>query len=254
MTLEEQAATLGPAEIVAVLAENAALKRQVEWFKRQLFGRKSERRLHEPDPHQLSLSGMLTAPPPAADRPPPPTETVKAYQRRLRFAAGEAALEDSDLRFDPSVPVQEIRLTTPEVAALPPEAYEVIGEKVTYRLAQRPGAYVILKYVRPVIKRKETEALSCPPAPPAVVEKIFADVSLLAGLLMEKFTYHLPLYRQHQRLLQARIRLSRGTLTQWGQRAAELLEPIYYALLSSILLSQVLAMDETPVKAGRHGP
>jgi hypothetical protein len=31
------------------------------------------------------------------------------------------------------------------------------------------------------------------------------------------------------------------------------LEPIYHALLSSILLSQVLAMDETPVKAGRHG-
>jgi hypothetical protein len=37
------------------------------------------------------------------------------------------------------------------------------------------------------------------------------------------------------------------------QRAAELLEPIYHALLSSILQSQVLAMDETPIKAGRHG-
>src|SRR4030095_10519498 len=250
MTLEEQAATLGPAEIVAVLAENAALKRQVEWFKRQLFGRKSERRLREPDPHQLSLSGLLTSPPPAAQRPPPPTETVKAYQRRLRFAAGETALEDSDLRFDPSVPVHEIRLTTPEVAALPPEAYEVIGEKVTYRLAQRPGAYVILKYVRPVIKRKDTEVLSCPPAPPAVLEKSCADVSLLAGLLIDKFCFHLPLYRQHQRLAQAGIRLSRATLTQWVHRTAALLEPIYYALLSSILHSQGLTMDENPSKAG----
>jgi transposase len=86
-----------------------------------------------------------------------------------------------------------------------------------------------------------------------VFEKSFADVSLLAGLLIDKFTYHLPLYRQHQRLLQAGIRLSRGTLTQWVQRAAELLEPIYHALLSSLLLSQVLTMDETPIKAGRHG-
>lgn len=98
---------------------------------------------------------------------------------------------------------------------------------------------MILKYRRPVIKRKATEGLSCPPAPPAVFEKSFADVSLLAGLLMDKFTYHLPLYRQHQRLLQAGIRLSRGTLTQWVQRAAELLEPLYYARLSSILQSQV---------------
>jgi transposase len=259
MTLEEQAATLRPDEIVALFEsqrelreQNAALQRQVEWFKRQLFGRKSERRVREPDPQQLSLSGLLTPPVPPADRSPPLTETVKAYQRRVRFAAADRP-EESELRFDSSVPVQEILLTNPEVADLPPEAYDVIGEKVTYRLAQRPGAYVILKYRRPVIKRKETQVLSCPPAPPAVFEKSFADVSLLAGLLIDKFTYHLPLYRQHQRLLQAGIRLSRGTLTQWVQRAAELLEPIYYALLSSILQSQVLAMDETPVKAGRHG-
>jgi hypothetical protein len=49
-------------------------------------------------------------------------------------------------------------------------------------LAQRPGAYVILKYLRPVIKRKETGTLSCPPVPPAVLERSFADVSVLAGL------------------------------------------------------------------------
>ena len=129
----------------------------------------------------------------------------------------------------------------------------MIGEKVTYRLAQRPGAYVILKYIRPILKRKDTEGLSCPSAPPAVFEQSFADVSVLAGLLIDKCCYHLPLYRQHQRLRQAGIRLSRGTLTQWVQRAIELVEPIDHALLSSILLSHVLAMDETPVKAGRHG-
>jgi transposase len=251
MTWEEQAATLRPAEIAAVLAENANLKRQVEWFKRQLFGRKSERRLREPDPEQLSLSGMLTTPVPATERPPPPTETVRAYQRRMRFTGTELP-EENELRFDASVPVQDILLSNPEVADLPSAAYEVIGEKVTYRLAQRPGAYVILKYRRPVIKRKDTEELSCPPAPPAVFEKSLADVSVLAGLLIDKFVYHLPLYRQHQRLLQAGIRLSRGTLTQWVQRTAELLEPIYYALLSSILQSHVLTMDETPVKAGRR--
>jgi transposase len=252
MTWEEQAATLGPAEIAVLLAENADLKRQVEWFKRQLFGRKSERRLGTPDPQQLSLSGMLTTPGPAADRPPPPTETVKAYRRRARFAAADDVFSDGELRFDATVPVQEIVLANPEVADLPPEAYEVIGEKVTYRLAQRPGAYVILKYIRPPIKRKDTDGLTCPPAPPAVFEKSFADVSVIAGLLLDKFAYHLPLYRQHQRLIHAGIRLSRGTLTQWVQRAAELLEPIYYALLSSILQSQVLAMDETPIKAGRR--
>src|SRR5215470_4996596 len=251
MTLEEQAATLSPAAVVALLAENATLKRQVEWFKRQLFGRKSEKRLRVPDPDQLPLVGMLATPVTSTDQPPPPTETVKAYQRRFRLMGADLA-DESELRFDDSVPVQEILLTNPEMAALPPDAYEVIGEKVTYRLAQRPGAYVILKYRRPVIKRKDTEVLSCPPAPPAVFEKSFADVRVLAGLLIEKFVFHLPLYRQHQRLVQAGIRLSRSTLTQWVQRAADLLEPIYYALLSSILQSWLLVMDETPLKAGRR--
>ena len=230
--------------------QNAALKRQVAWFQRQLFGRKSEKRLREPDPEQFTLAGILTTPVAPSDQPPPPTETVKAYQRRWRLSGADLA-EESELRFDASVPVQEIVLPNPDVADLPPDAYEVISEKVTYRLAQRPGAYVILKYIRPVVKRKATEALSCPPAPPAVFEKSLPDVSLLAGLLIEKFVFHLPLYRQHQRLQQAGIRLSRGTLTQWVRRVAELLEPIYYAQLSSILQSWLLTMDETPLKAGR---
>lgn len=258
MTLEEQAATLRPPEILALLVhqrelqeENAALKRQVAWFQRQLFGRKSEKRLRDPDPEQLTLRGMFTTPVSGADQPPPPTETVKAYQRRFRLTGGDVP-DESELRFDASVPVQEILLTHPAVRDLPADAYEVISEKVTYRLAQRPGAYVILKYRRPVIKRKDTEVLSCPPAPPAVFEKSFADVSILAGLLIDKFVYHLPLYRQHQRLLQAGIRLSRAALTQWVHRTAAVLEPIYYALLSSILQSQVLTMDETPIKAGRR--
>jgi len=220
MTLEERAATVSAAEIVALLAENAKLKRQVEWFHRQLFGRKSEKRLREPDPAQLTLAGMLTTPVAPADQPPPPTETGKAYQRRFRLGGTELA-DESALRFDDSVPVQEIVLANPAVADLSPDAYEVIGEKVTYRLAQRPGAYVILKYRRPLIKRKDTEELSCPPAPPAVFEKSVPEVSLAANLLIDKVVYHLPLYRQHQRLPHAGLRLSRSTLTHWGQGAAD---------------------------------
>lgn len=121
MTVEEQAATLRPGEIAALLVENADLKRQVEWFKRQLFGQKSERRLREPDPQQLSLSGLLTTSTPAVDQPPPPTETVKAYQRRVRWSDPNRP-EESALRFDPSVPVPAIVLPNLEVTDLPPEA------------------------------------------------------------------------------------------------------------------------------------
>jgi transposase len=145
MTVEEQAAALSHAEIIALLEQNTELKRQVEWFKRQLFGRKSERRLREPDAQQLPLIGLFAARSAPADAPPPPTETVKAYQRRLRFTSLADTPDESGLRFDGSVPVEVIVIPNPELAGLSADAYEVLGEKVTYRLAQRPGAYVLLK-------------------------------------------------------------------------------------------------------------
>jgi len=62
-----------------------------------------------------------------------------------------------------------------------------------------------------------------------VLEKSIADASLLAGILIDKFTMHLPLYRRHRRLLACGIHVDRSTLTQWVHRTAALLEPIYEA-------------------------
>ena len=63
------------------------------------------------------------------------------------------------------MPVEVIVVPNPEIAGLAAEDFEVIGEKVSHRLAQRPGSYVVLKYVRSVIKRRDTQTLSYPPAP-----------------------------------------------------------------------------------------
>ncbi len=107
---------------------------------------------------------------------------------------------------------------------------------------------MILKYVRPlvVIKRgrKETQTLQCPAAPPAVLEGGRADVSFLAGLLIDKFLYHLPLYRQHQRLAAAGITVSRQWLTQQVLAVALLLAPIVTAQLAAIRACRVKAMDD----------
>jgi len=260
MTHEEKAAALGRdeasrKEIVALLALNAELdercaelERQVAWFQRQIFGSKSERRLETPDARQLALGESFAAGAPT----PPPSITVPSHARRQPKKLWEGTPDDSGLRFDPSVPVQEIRIPNPEAATLAPGEYTVIGEKATYRLAQRPGSYVVLKYVREVIKHRSTAGVLCPPAPPAVLEKSFADVSFLAGLLVDKFLYHLPLYRQHQRLQDGGIRLARATLTNLVHRSLMLLEPVYEAQVQSILASRVLAMDETPIRAGRQ--
>ena len=193
------------------------------------------------------------------DLPVPPAQPetgaqVPAHTRRKPrsdFADETGAAPFFD---EAKVPVQTIRVPAPEVQDLAPEQYEVIGEKTSYRLAQRPGAYVVLKYVRPLVKRLDTQTLHCASAPVGVIEGSRADVSFIAGVLVDKFAWHLPLYRQHQRLIDAGFTLSRPWLTQLVQQAALLLEPIYEALLESIRASRVKAMDETPIKAGRAGP
>lgn len=47
---------------------------------------------------------------------------------------------------------------------------------------------------------------------------------------------------------------SRPWLTQLMSQGAQLLDPIYDAQLESIRSSRVVAVDETPIKAGRAGP
>ncbi len=225
-----------------------ALQSQVDWYKRQLFGQTSEKRPIEPNPHQLSLPDVLDETP----EPSPPEEKISiTYQRgKARKDRGDA-LNEKGLRFDDSVPVETIELSSPELQGPEADQYDIIDHKVTYRLAQRPGSYVVLKYTRPVVKHKNSQQLITTPAPANVFDHSLADVSLLAGLLIDKFVYHCPLYRQHQKLQMAGVTVSRATLTQWVQRSIALLTPIYSSQLKHILQSKTLAMDETPIKAGR---
>jgi transposase len=251
-----QVADLEPAQIARMLQSQASqideLKRQVEWFKRQMFGRKSERFAPEPDAQQMHLGEVVGELPAMPEQPDAGSHVPAHTRRKARSDFADDGVGGSF--FDEAkVPVETIVVPNPEAQGLAPEQYEVIGEKVSHRLAQRPGSFVVLKYVRPVIKRRDTQTLHCAPAPVGVIEGSRADVSFIAGMLMDKFRWHLPLYRQHQRLIDAGFNVSRPWLTQLVQQAAHLLEPIYEAQLDSIRAGRVITMDETPIKAGQAG-
>lgn len=226
------------------------LKHQIEWFKRQIFGSKSERFVVEPDPSQLPLAATTTSTDAVAA---PPCQTVITHTRRVRTRDPINDAESLPFFEEGRLPIRTIEVLEPEIAALASDQYEVIDTKTSYRLAQRPGSYEILKYVRPVVKRKDTQRISCALAPVGVIDGSRADVSFVAGLLVDKFAYHLPLYRQHLRLTDCGVNVSRPWLTQLSQKSISLLEPIYQAQLDAIRGSRVIAIDETPIKAGRNG-
>jgi len=253
VNVEEQARSLNNFDIAVTFVtqyrtieqRNKELQSQLDWLKRQVFGEKSEKRFDIPA-SQLALGELGEVTKEAV------TETQVASHSRKQSTPKEEA---EVVRFDESVPTETIVLLPPEVKDLVEgQDYEVIGVKETVRLAQLPAAYVILRYVRPVIKL--LDQLLAVPAPPPVLpqSRSIADVSLLAGLVVDKFQFHLPLYRQHQRMKAAGINLSRSLLTNLVQDTAELLAPLYRALERSVLDSRILMVDETPIKAGvEHG-
>ena len=232
-----------------LIDKNQELQQRVDWFTRQLFGERSEKTIHDTDlgpMEQLWLGGEAPAQTQGA-----PATTIKEHVRKH---CGKEALVDncgeSGLRFDSTVPVEEIQCPPAEIEGLKPEEYEVIDTKVTERLCQR-SSYYVKRYLRPVVKLKASKELVNQPAPEAVFERSYADATLLAGILVDKFQYHMPLFRQHQRMAQSGIKISRTNLTSWTHRTAALFAPIYNAVLASALASEVLAIDETPIKAGQ---
>lgn len=246
-------------EMARLREEISQLKQRVAWFEKQLFGQKSEKRPID-NPQQYNLLGE-----PATTAAAEEDKLEITYQRgKAKKQRPEDCATDAGLRFSDDVPVEVIPVVPAWLQGDDADQYEVIDTKITHKLAQRPASYVVLRYEIPVARRKDAPgsesampaasapALITAAMPDQVLDNSLADVSVLVGLLIDKFCYHLPLYRQHQRLAQAGITVARSTLTNWVKRSIELLRPIVEAMLRHILQSKVLAMDETGIKAGKQ--
>ena len=130
------------------------------------------------------------------------------------------------------------------------KATRIIGFECSEQLDVEPAKY----FVR-VIKREKRACPQCPeqgvhsaPAPARILPKCkLADV-LLIDLLIGKFRDHLPLYRQSAMLwADARVELSRATLSHNLMAVGELCGTITRALREELLAGGYIQADETPV-------
>ena len=235
-------------QIAQLTATIEQLKHQLAWFQRQIFGEKSEKRqVIDPSVQPSLLEGLMTDAKPVDI----PTQTITTHERKKKSRDG--CVTGEGLRFDASVPVQEVQILPPELQGEHADDYEIVRYETTHLLAQRPGSTVIIRELRPVLKRKSDQRLITTPAPARVLDNCMVDVSFLAGTLIDKFMFHNPLYRQHQRLQMGGVQVARCALTQQSSRAMALLKPIADAQFKHVLQSKVLALDETPIKAGLQG-
>jgi len=100
---------------------------------------------------------------------------------------------------------------------------------------------------RPKLACRACEKIVEAPAPEHLIKSGIPTESLVVSVLVAKYGWHLPLYRQAKMLLSQGIELDRSTLAFWVGYAAAELEPLYERLKQNLLTSAKLAVDETPV-------
>ena len=122
-----------------------------------------------------------------------------------------------------------------------------------------------LEYVPPKIIAEVTEVvirgpLPCecdadalkivrPELPIRPIDRGMPGVNLILSVVIGKFLYHLPHYRQVTKTLKdAGINLSKQTVWDWTRRASELLEPLWELMHQKLIKLDHLAADETTAK------
>jgi hypothetical protein len=121
--------------VLALAAQVDSLKGQVEWFRRQIFGQKSERYAPQGDAQQMHLGELMPIEPLA----PEPRQEVPAHHRarpRSDFADDKASAPFFD---ESKVPVVTIEVPNPQVAGLSSEQYEVVGQKTATAWRSAPA-------------------------------------------------------------------------------------------------------------------
>ena len=132
-----------------------------------------------------------------------------------------------------------------------------MGEEITEVLEWQPGELFVKKYVRIKYARLNGSSGQAKPGnsgvligelPVRPLDKAMAGAGLLAQIVIDKYVDHLPLYRQMQRFERSGLKLPYSTLTDWVSATCKLIEPLYEALKASVMQSNYLHADETPIK------
>jgi transposase len=219
------------------------LKEQLEWFKKQIFGKRSEKIIPSLST-QLTFEGM----PSSESTEKAEAQPIKAHERQKSNRQGQDTISLPE-----DLPVEQVVLDLPEEQKVCQETgieLVKIGEEISRKLAHKPGSYYIKEIIRPKYahpKRSE-EGIKTANLPESLLNRCYADDSLLAEILVRKYADHLPLYRVSEILSRDNVEISRQLLSQWVLKSAEALRPLYNEMQRQILSSGYVFIDESPVK------
>ena len=225
------------------------LTAQVAWLNRQLFGRKSEKlRVYDPNMPDLfadEFSGL---------RQQAEEKRDEAVEKIEKESVEDVKRNRQNRKMIEDLPVLETDTIEPEGVDL--SLYRRIGEEITKVVKHKPGMLYVKVIIRPKDALKDSTLLppagqkgvEIAPMPLMPVDKCIADTSLLAEILLQKYEYHVPFYRQIQQYRHLGMKgLTESTLDGWFKKTVELLKPLYEELKWEVFSCDYVQVDETTV-------
>ncbi len=226
------------------------IKFEYEQLKRCLYGRRSERHLVADD-SQLSLFDQGKEPDDNnANHSEAEVETEEiTYQRRKRRKKD---------RFPENLPREVETIDVPEAERLCTccgDAMPIIATDVRERLEYVPARMIVheLHYPkRACSKCKAGVTVASPPEADhngaALTAGSRYGFGVTAQIILGKYADHLPLYRLEDVFARAGVVIPRSTQVDLLTAAADLLRPLVDTIKARLLASDVLGMDDTPVR------
>ena len=210
------------------------LKQELAQLKRMIFGSKSERFIAD-NPGQLTLGLDIEQ----KEQQEQETEEV-AYTRRK---SGRQKKVPVRLPLPSHLYREKIEIEPNEDIT----GATRIGVETTEILEYEPGKFYVKQYNRSKYHLGEDQGIVIGSLPSLPIPRGNAGPGLLTHLLISKFQYHLPFYRQVQMFKRENITIAESTISGWFTATCRLLEPLYETLKQKVLQSNYLMADETPI-------
>jgi transposase len=122
-----------------------------------------------------------------------------------------------------------------------------IGEEISERLEYVPASMMVIEEACQKYACENGCTVVTAEKPVAPIEKGLPGPGLLAHVVVNKYSDHLPLHRQEAIFQRQGVELSRKTMCDWMRQCADLISPLYDRMKHSVLGSKVLQTDDTPV-------
>ena len=222
-------------EISVLKEEMAVMQNQLDWFKRQMFGRKTEQTsVILEGGEQLSMFPKNENEKPQSSPKTEETITIPEHKRKKKRTFEEAKI---------GVEKRDELVYTP--AKFHVRRHIVKVYKCT-KCGSDPEKDAELEDIEPCHFRKAD-------CPKAMIPGSYCSPDLLAHIIYEKYGKAVPLHRQEKDFSSKRIPLLKATMSNWVMTGAEQwCLPIVRKMIEILLLSEVIHADETVIQVLRE--